>query len=223
VLRWIIAGEYSDGRLPPEDQLARELGVSRTTIRAALQGLERAGLVTRRQGTGTVVNQHVNPASLGLQRLAGFEELLIESGYRTEIEVGTEYVCADAELAGRTGVPAATECLVTTKVFFVDGHPAVHVTDAIPSALLLSRPDPRNVAENLYELLERYHTLRLDHSVVEIHPRAASGSTCTRLELPPGAPLLVLTESHYTFEGERMGGSTAEINDQYLQFSVIRR
>ncbi|MCV7180413.1 GntR family transcriptional regulator [Mycolicibacterium murale] len=223
VLRSIIGGEYADGRLPPEDQLARQLGVSRTTIRAALQGLERAGLVTRRQGTGTVVNQHVDPASLGLQRLAGFEDLLQESGYRTDVRILTDYVPADPALAAQLGVRVGDDCLVTTKTFLADGKPAVFVTDAIASAALQTRPSPHRAVQNLYELLDRHHSMRLDHSVVEIRPRAAEGDICKHLDLPPGTPLLLLIESHYTFEGNRMGSSVAEINDQYLQFSVIRR
>lgn len=44
-------------RLPPEPQLATELGVSRTTLRLALSRIEQAGLVERRPGGGTVVTR----------------------------------------------------------------------------------------------------------------------------------------------------------------------
>lgn len=42
-------------RLPAERELARQLGVSRPTVREALAGLELAGVVETRQGSGTVV------------------------------------------------------------------------------------------------------------------------------------------------------------------------
>ena len=42
-------------RLPPERQLARELAVSRTSVRQALQALAERGVVESRQGDGTYV------------------------------------------------------------------------------------------------------------------------------------------------------------------------
>lgn len=54
----ILDGTYAVGdRLPPERDIARALGASRTTIRNALQLLEDDDLVTRRGGSGTYVAQ----------------------------------------------------------------------------------------------------------------------------------------------------------------------
>lgn len=223
ILRSIIAGDYPNDRMPKEDDLADQLGVSRTTIRAALQALERAGLIARRQGIGTVINQHVRPANLGLLRLAGFEVLLEESGYTSSIEVKTEYVTADSELAGHLGVSEGAECLVTRKTFFADEAPAVYVVDAVAAQWLVGRPDAAHLPDNLYEFYERFHELRLDHSVVGISPRVADGNLGSVLGLKRGTALLVLHELHYTFEGKRMGSSVAEVNDRYLHFNVIRR
>ena len=54
-----LAGRITSGaippgsRLPPEPQLAEDLGVSRATLREALRSLEEDGFVTRRRGAGT--------------------------------------------------------------------------------------------------------------------------------------------------------------------------
>ncbi|MDX9863592.1 MAG: GntR family transcriptional regulator [Anaerolineaceae bacterium] len=55
----IRSREYGDGRLPSESELALEMEVSRATIRTALSRLEAEGLVNRRQGDGTYVNQRI--------------------------------------------------------------------------------------------------------------------------------------------------------------------
>src|ERR1700674_539751 len=56
----ILGGTYSVGdRLPPERDIARALGASRTTIRHALRLLEDDELVTRKVGSGTYVTQQV--------------------------------------------------------------------------------------------------------------------------------------------------------------------
>ena len=54
--RAIETGAYSEGdRLPPERQLAQTFNAARSTVRRALDQLERAGLVSRRLGSGTFV------------------------------------------------------------------------------------------------------------------------------------------------------------------------
>ena len=57
----ILAGVYSAGdRLPPERDIARALGASRTTIRNALRLLEDDELVRRKAGSGTYVTQSIS-------------------------------------------------------------------------------------------------------------------------------------------------------------------
>ena len=53
----IVEAEFESGRIPPEAILASELGVSRNTIRDALSQLETEGVIFRKQGAGTFVNQ----------------------------------------------------------------------------------------------------------------------------------------------------------------------
>jgi GntR family transcriptional repressor for pyruvate dehydrogenase complex len=60
----ILDGRFSAGeKLPPERELAQEFAVNRTSIREAIQTLERLGLVTVRQGDGATV-QPLTDASL---------------------------------------------------------------------------------------------------------------------------------------------------------------
>ncbi|MCF8033440.1 MAG: FCD domain-containing protein [Desulfarculaceae bacterium] len=52
----IITGKYKTGSwLPSQDQLAKDMGVSRPTVRAAINKLSYLGLVKPRQGAGTIV------------------------------------------------------------------------------------------------------------------------------------------------------------------------
>ena len=52
----IISGEYSPGdKLPSQDKLAEQYHVSRNTIREAINKLTVMGLLSSKQGVGTVV------------------------------------------------------------------------------------------------------------------------------------------------------------------------
>ena len=65
----ILEGAFGEGRIPPETELATDLGVSRTTVRDALSRLEHEGAIYRRQGSGTFVNPQ------GLQIKSRLEDL----------------------------------------------------------------------------------------------------------------------------------------------------
>ena len=67
---WLAPGRYRQGdRLPPEHEVAAMLGVSRGTLRSALQRLERSGEIVRRQGSGTFVGRMGCPD--GVRRAPG--------------------------------------------------------------------------------------------------------------------------------------------------------
>ena len=51
----LLSGKYSGGKMPPEQEFARQLGVSRNTLRAALEMLENDGILTRERAVGTLV------------------------------------------------------------------------------------------------------------------------------------------------------------------------
>ena len=60
ILAQIREGEYREAqRLPPEKEIALQIGVSRTVVRDAMAVLEREGFISRKHGLGTVINRHV--------------------------------------------------------------------------------------------------------------------------------------------------------------------
>lgn len=77
--RAILRGELGPGeRLPPERELAVQLGVSRLTLRVALATLDAAGLISVRHGSGYLVRDFVRDG--GPDLLAGLTELAGERG-----------------------------------------------------------------------------------------------------------------------------------------------
>jgi GntR family transcriptional regulator len=80
---WLATGSHRSGdRLPPELELAAMLGVSRGTLRTALDRLEDGGEITRRQGSGTYVGKAVRPTAFheGLEVLRPYSELAERRG-----------------------------------------------------------------------------------------------------------------------------------------------
>lgn len=71
----ILSGKLADGcRLPPEEQLARELGIGRVTLRAALKRLEDESFIRRVRGQGTFVTYSGNLAENDSEQAAVFSD-----------------------------------------------------------------------------------------------------------------------------------------------------
>lgn len=214
----------SDGRLPAEGVLAEKLGVSRTTVRAALQSLQQDGFITRRRGAGTVINRYVVPSRLGLHRLVGFSTLLAEAGHRPSVHVEVRRASRlSAEWAMRLKAEPRVPAYIADKLFLADGRPAISVRDVILVESL--RDELRDdMPDSIFELFRRSGRTAIDHAVVEITPRNASAAVARRLGLKPGAAYLALVESHYAAgQTEPVALSFIDVNDAYVRFDVVRR
>ena len=117
LLAAIRADAFADGRLPPEAELAEQLGVSRATLRAALQSLEADGLISRRRRHGTYVNGHLLRTSMRLNRLVPFTELIELCGHEPSVDVQRHRVePARGEDAAALDVEPGVDCLVVERL-----------------------------------------------------------------------------------------------------------
>lgn len=91
----IIAGEWPvGGRIPPEPELAAALGVSRNTLREAVLALCHAGLLERRQGSGTYVVGSRELSGAVARRLAEAQQAeVIEVRRAFEVEAARSAAC----------------------------------------------------------------------------------------------------------------------------------
>lgn len=84
----------SDGRLPPERELAAEIGCSRRAVRNALDSLEKQGLIWRRQGKGTFAGQPPDPTEVLAAEIAPSVDPLEVMEARLCIEPALAELCA---------------------------------------------------------------------------------------------------------------------------------
>lgn len=98
------------GLLPGEHELAERSGLSRTTVRAALDLLERRGLVERRQGAGTRVLAPRAPQAFG-QSLESVDGLMNYARDTRRVVRSLRRVVADTDLAALLAVPPGSRWL----------------------------------------------------------------------------------------------------------------
>jgi GntR family transcriptional regulator len=132
---WLAPGRYRQGdRLPPEHEVAAMLGVSRGTLRSALQRLERSGEIVRRQGSGTFVGRMGFPAAFGerLERLEPYSSVARRRGLTlVAVDLEIERRAVEQEAAEALGLPVGAETLTITRTLVTGGSPVATMYDVV--------------------------------------------------------------------------------------------
>ncbi len=199
----IAAGRLGPGdRIPPEQELAAWLGVSRMTLRHALASLARRGLVTRAVGRrgGTFVAER----KLDQDRtaLTGFSEQLRRHGLAAGARVlsATERPAGPAAAAA-LGLHDGDRVFEVRRVRLADGRPI-----AVEHSLFPAAPFPGLLRCQLdgwlYELLETRYGRRPHRARECLEPVIAGTREAAELAVRAGAPLLRVERTAYTRDGQ---------------------
>jgi len=217
-------GGFAGGRLPPEAELAGRMGVSRTTIRAALQSLAEDGIISRRRRHGTVVNERMVRGRLPLNRLVSFKELVAQAGHEPSVDPLVRHVAApDAEAGAALGLAPGVPCLTVVRLLRADGAPAIAVLDVVPLTLLVVAPEAVVDADSTFAFMARNTSATVDHSAVEIVPRIAAAHAPEHLELPAGMPYVELLETLFSPGRVAVAFSRIAVHPRQVHLTLSRR
>jgi GntR family transcriptional regulator len=141
---WLAPGRHRPGdRLPPEHEVAQMLGISRGTLRTALQRLEDTGEIVRKQGSGTFVGRVTLPSQLGerLERLEPYSSLAKRRGVSlaaTKLRIEERPV--GVEVGELLELDAATPVPTIFRVLLASGSPVAVMFDVAHPDLELPAP-----------------------------------------------------------------------------------
>lgn len=224
--RAITAGEHPVGSfLPTESELCERFTVSRHTVREALRALRQAGLVTRRQGSGTQVVA-ARPAGTYVQSLASIADVL-QYARDTRLEVdGHAAVAARGELA-RT-----LDCAPGRRWVRLTGlrRPASGGAPICVSEVFID-PAYASVAEQVgrapgavHELIEAEHGMRIEEIVQSIAAVVLDDGQAERLGAEEGAAALRIVR-RYLGPGGKMVEASISVHpaDRFAYSMRIRR
>ena len=184
----ITQEEYRQGKLlPGENELAVKFGVSRNTIRAAMDKLVYEGLITRKQGVGTIVNERKIHTTL--EKWNGFSDEMRAKGiHPVEIEHKVKWVKVDGDEAFALGVKAGKTVCRLQRLRAIDGKPAVLFISYFPAYLGIREDE--QFEGKLYNVLKENYGATPAVSEEEIGALAATEELSAKLEVPVGTPLL---------------------------------
>lgn len=216
--REIEQGIYEpSGRLPSEAELSERFDVSRVTVRLAVGRLVDADIVERKQGKGTFVRRARLQHRLDVLR--GFYDSLAAQGARATMELLRMEACAVPPGLRATFAAVVTQCVYLERLHRVDGTPvALAQTCMLPEASVISREEAQTLPS--YEMLEKlpgWHIVDADMTVTAV---AAASDIAAYLEVPSGAPLLVLRRTSRLADGRACEATVFHIRPERFDLAV---
>jgi GntR family transcriptional regulator len=171
--------------IPSERQLSAELGVSRLTLRAALDDLAREGYLVRRRGSGTYV-QH--PKISQELTITSFSDDMRRRGMipgsRT---LSMTTILAGARLGRSLNVSPSEEIVVVKRLRLADGESMAIETLHIPGALVPGLT-PKSLTGSFYDLLRDHYGVQIVEGIQAIEPTVTNEEESEVLGVPLHSP-----------------------------------
>lgn len=219
----IESGVFKENeRFPSEFELARKFGVSRSTLREALQILEREKIIVRKHGVGTFVNPKPLFTS-GIEQLSSVSTMIREAG----MEPGTIFMDvsetdASDESIDRFDYEEDDQLITIKRVRTADGEPVVYCIDQVLAKNFpVGTEDLLNIS--IFDAIEQTKEIRITQAIARIEPVGYDEEASSLLRCGIDVPLLVLLQEHYSDDGEMILYSENYFRADKFSFHVVRK
>jgi GntR family transcriptional regulator len=195
----IDAGALTPGEgLPPEREMASLTGLSRVTVRKAVQSLVRSGHLVQRRGSGTFVAPRVERLEQALSLLTSFSEDMARRGKAVRsVWLAREVQAPSPEEMMALGLSSQDRVARVDRVRLADGVPLAIERASLSTATL---PDPTTVESSLYAVLAQ-RGMRPVRAVQRISAANLGSRDAELLEVPVGAAGLRIERVSYLASG----------------------
>ncbi|MEO7125213.1 MAG: GntR family transcriptional regulator [Nakamurella sp.] len=218
----IVSGHWaSRRRLPPEPELAAQLGVNRGTLRRALAALIRQGLLVPLRGRGTFVAPIAQVPTIA-QRFRSLTEDLAAQGFSFTRQVRSSSV-GRLPLAVQTvlGATPSTQGLRLERVFTSTEGPLAYLvnyvrTDRCPG---IEQVDFERVA--LFDTLATTYGVTITEGRRTLSAQAATEDVATALAIELGTATLFIEQVSFTDSGEAIEYSDVWINSNLVTITAV--
>lgn len=209
-------------KLPSETSFARELSVSRASLREALRVLEKEGKIIKSQGVGTFVSKPIPRFKRGIEELFSVTDTIKKEGFTPGtrgLEVEKENL--DKHLALKMNIAENEEILKLQRIRTADDKPVVFCIDYLNTNIFPIEIDD-DFSHSLFELLESKYNLKIKYAVTEIFPVTAKEELMEKLNVKKHSPILLLEQMHYDDQERLFLYSKNYFRSDQFQFKVLR-
>jgi len=220
----VIADTPPGQRLLTEPALAKQLNVSRATLREAMRTFETQGLIYRHQGSGTFVIHPSQVIDSGLEMLESIETISKRIGLAVSMgELKIEHLTADEEVAKGLEIKAGDRILHISRSIYAEGRPVAYLIDILPEDVVTTGELESGFTGSVLDLLLQRGNPTPVSSRCEINAVGAPSQIAKALRIQRGDVLLRFVAYLYTTNGKVIDYSFSYFLPGYFNFHVVRR
>lgn len=193
----IATGEWRPGvTIPNELQLCEQYGTSRGPVRQALDHLVRQGLLSRKQGKGTVVLPAKLEPQLG--SFFSFTTLIQQRGLRPGTRMlGFDVMVAPGSVAQHLDLPLGAQVFQIRRLRLADDEALILETVYVPAGTCRELTEAEVAAAPLYDVLRNRYGIVLQRARQFFEPTVADEYEAQELGILRAAPVLLLENTTY--------------------------
>jgi len=220
----IIADTAPGERLLTEPILAKQLNVSRATLREAMRTFETQGLIYRHQGSGTFVIHPAHVIDSGLEVLESIETLSKRIGLEVSTgEIKIDHQPANEEYAKALSIDINAPVVNVSRVIQAEGRPVAYLIDIVPDDVFPLEELNQGFTGSMLDFLLQRGVPGLISSRCEINAVQAQSDVAKALRIQRGDVLLRFVAYLYSTNGRVVDYSFSYFLPGYFNFHVIRR
>jgi GntR family transcriptional regulator len=214
----IARGDLKPGdRLPSEEELLTRFGVSRITVRRAIQNLIQRGIVEIRRGRGTYV---LAPrVSQELTTLTGFAEDMDIHGRKASARVvSQEVVAANAIVARQLGISKGVRVMRIERVRLADSVPMSFDETYLPLDIGKQIVSDDLRIKPIFTLLEEKYGILLTDAEYKMEAAAASAHIAQALAISEGSPVFRIERTSFAEGGHPIDYEVLSYRGDLIRF-----
>ena len=218
--------------LPSEAKLSKDMGVSRNTVREAIQNLEKADVLVKKHGVGTFINQKRANVVTALNNLHGIQKIVANEGKELGFKQNTiSLVKADKEISTYLKLKQGVEVIQIVQTYLADKeeivkgicylHPDLHKDG--PKVLMDRVRDRIDTKTDIFSIINDFTDFSVDHAITKITAIAADRETAESLSIKEDTPIVKLNETYFDSEGSTLMHSVDLIDTEEFELFVVRK
>ena len=174
--------------LPGERELSQQTGVSRITVRKAMEMLDQEGVVIRSQGYGTQISDKFE---YSLKEAKGFSQQVVLRGKKPDtLWVNKSVVKCSEDVASQLKVPVNSDVFMLKRIRYVDNQPVSIEESYVPVALI---KDVDDIGLSLYDYF-RSQNIIPQHTKSKVSARMPDADFQSHIKLEDSIPVLVIKQ-----------------------------
>ena len=230
IINWkLMLGDQENLKLPSEESLAKQLNTSRVTVREGLRSLENEGLIIRKHGVGTFINNSDNRFSSGMEKITDITNIIKKRGFTPNIyDITIAEIEYEEELEEVFSLEnrkvANKDFIKIERCLAADEIPIAFYTDYLLKERLKQnrKITKEKLSGSLLNLLESEHNIFVVKAKVKLSPVKIDRFLSEKLKLPKNSLLLKTRQYNYDNENNFIFFTEAYFSSDRFEFRFLK-